>query len=158
MHLVVATVRYDTFQSVHLPHVPRNDVGDVVDGFRQWVFSELGTVVFDKGGKHGFTGDKQAVSLPFVGINTLVGFLRGFQPFAGSFGVLADHAQFTVKQSDTVGKRNNRACGGVIAADDIGRFAAGDFKTCVTDIILPCLSFGKRDSFGIRFPAVRAVL
>ena len=89
MNLVVATVRHDTFQPVHLPDVPRDDVGDVVDRLRQRVFAELGTVVFHKRGKHGFTGDEQAVALPFVGIDALESFLRGFQPFAGSSRVFS---------------------------------------------------------------------
>ena len=43
-----ATIRHNAFQPVHLPDVPRNDVGDILQRFELRFATELGFVIVDK--------------------------------------------------------------------------------------------------------------
>ena len=64
--ILMAAVRHDEFQSVHLPDIPRDDVGDVADGFILWHFSEFQLVIFEESVKHGLAGKQKTVALPFT--------------------------------------------------------------------------------------------
>ena len=47
-HTFSATVRNNTFQSVHLPYIPGDNIGYMVDGFNLRIFTELVPVIFDE--------------------------------------------------------------------------------------------------------------
>ena len=156
-HLVVAAAGYHPFQPVHLPHIPRNDIGNVVDRLTQRVMAELCAVILNKGIEHRLAGQQQAIALPLVGVYALVGFLRGFQPLACGDGVFSHYAQLAVEQAYALAKRNEHPCGGIVAADDVGCLAAGDFKTGIAHVILPRFPFGKGYLALGCFPSVRTV-
>ena len=90
---VNAGARHHAFQAIHLPHIPRNDVGNVGDGFNQGVLAKFVAVMFDERKQQGFAGQEQVIALPFVGINAFIGFLCSLQPFARSRGVFANDAE-----------------------------------------------------------------
>ena len=56
LHPVGTRVGHYALEAVHLPHVPRDDVGNVVERFEHGLLAELGFVVLDEGDEHRLAG------------------------------------------------------------------------------------------------------
>ena len=116
LYSITAGTGHYSLQPIHLPGIPRDDVGNVFQRFLPRHGAELGLIKADASEEHGFASQEQAVALPFVAVGGFEGCLGCFEPIACGVGVFAHDAELTVEQSDAPFGRNGFACSGVIAA------------------------------------------
>ena len=95
--LFATAIGHHTFQSVHLPYVPRHDIGNAFEGLFPRLLSKFVVVIFNVAHEHRLAGDEQIVALPFVSISVSIRHLCPFEPVARLGGIFAHDAQFAVE-------------------------------------------------------------
>ena len=83
------------------------------------------------------TGEKEAVALVFVSVGAFEGAFCPVEPVLCGAGMLADDTQLAVEDADALRQGDGATVGGIVARDEKGGFAAGDFQTAGIDVTLP---------------------
>ena len=145
-------------QAVHLPPVPRDNVSYRFALVRVGkMFPAFGKMLRER---HEGVDPRyeQAVALKLVAVARLERPRRPFQPVRFGVGVLADGAEFAVKQSHALPDGNGRSGRRVVAACQKRPLAAGDFHARGLDVGRPCAVFRESDAPCRRVNAVESVL
>lgn len=153
----MTTIWNDTFESIHLPNVPRYDVGYILEGFELWFFTELGSVIVDESVEQGFAGENKVVALPLKTVNTHKGGLCRFEPFSCRLSIFTDNTKFTVEKTYALFHRDRLSCYGVISAYKIWSLTTGYFEAVFINIVAPCFVLGENDRSGIYNPRMDAI-
>jgi len=48
-HTMCATIRDDSLEPIHLPDIPRDNIGNILNGFVEGTLTELLLIILDKG-------------------------------------------------------------------------------------------------------------
>ena len=143
----VARIGDDEFDAVHLPDIPADNLGKLEEFLnREWLvsfFGELCEESFDDGGEEIFTCEEDVIALPVEGVDALEGVLGHGEPLSVFVAVFADEAEFAVEEADAVMGFDVFACDGVVAAGEVGGFAAGDFKAGCPEVVGPGFARGE---------------
>lgn len=155
----------DTFQPVHLPDIPCDDVYCFVQYLfgREFLCAKPQDVPTYIRGQDVLACKEQVVALPLIAVDRLQGDFHPFIPFlrVSVYAVVfIDNSKFAVEYADTLKRLYLFACYGVITTCQIGCFAAGNFHAYVFYIVAPCLTFGvgKKNRIGVGSPSMVVVL
>ena len=147
-------------EAVHLPQVPRHHLRRLVELLVGGSLAPARAQVLGEGLQHVDSCDEQVVALVLEGVGCLERRERPLEPFLACLGLLAHHAEFSVKEAHALGHGQGAAGHGVIAAAHERCLAAGDLEPGGLHVGVPPvpLGLGELDRLGCRGPAPRALV
>ena len=125
-------------QTVHLPQVPTDDVGDGLQLLFCWLALPAGLQMLCIGQQQVDPCQQQIIALILVAVGGLHRMGGIFAPLVLGGGVLAYHTQLAVQNANAPGYRDHLAGGGIVPGRQKGGFAAGHLQAAALHILHPC--------------------
>ena len=106
---------YAVAEAVHLPEVPRDDFGKLLQQRCVGLAAVAGLIVVDKRVEQILACQEQAVALPLIAVGSLEGETHLRKPLLVAQLLLADYAELSVEQAHALADGDGLARGGVVA-------------------------------------------